>query len=148
MITREFGNIVRTYPDGSRQSYASNDPMFGTLDAIKSMQDGAVITNRMEANNFNQKITHLQISVDNGVAETAPPEPLMIVYDDDGNRTDVPFNPPLLKLRAKAAIPTNPGHGSGAAEIPIGTGALTAQEQRTMYNRISQLFHDKFPNQA
>ncbi len=145
MITRENGAMVLTDKDGTRHAYYFNDPIFGALDIILSKQVGAANTNAMTRKNYNDLIANLQISVDNGKPQVQPPKPLMDVVDDQGNESQADFAPPLNDLRpAKPSTPA-PGSGSGATVIPVGTGGLTADEQRQMYNMIKMLFHDKFP---
>lgn len=142
-ITRENGNIVLVDSAG-RHVYGIFDDQYGALNAILIERSRLGVLNAMAAKNYNDIVANLQISVDNGKAETQPPKPLMQVVSDTGEASGVPFDPPLNDLRPAPKVPTVPSTGSGVTPIPVGTGGLTAAEQRAMYNMVLALYHHTF----
>lgn len=143
MITRENGNIVQT-KDGVRRVYSVMDPQFGALQVTLSKQEGAATTNTNVAQNYNDLITRMQISVDAGHPATQPPKPPMLVIDDDGKESYVPFDPPLNDLKTAPPARPAPSAGSPIPTLPVGVGGLTGDEQRAQFNMISAMFHDRF----
>src|SRR4051812_43358145 len=128
------GALMVQIKNGVRTEYTVGQPEYGVLSAVLSRQEGAAATNTIVTQTYNRTIANLQISVDNFKTVEQPPKPLMWVIDDEGNETHVAFDPPLHDLVFKP--PVKAGPPVIATAPPIGTGYLTAEETRTMYNKI------------
>jgi hypothetical protein len=101
---------------------------------IMQQQENARIENEAAVARYKIALDDAQWLVDNGFPQTkAPDKPLQVVIDDDGNKTQVAFDPPLADLRpAKAALPTQT-----LADMRAKADAVAPDPQKTAQESIA-----------
>jgi hypothetical protein len=134
--------ITYTKADGTTATSTPGSSNFNDLMERRSLQLIAAITNQQAGKNYTDLVANLQLSVNNGVAETAPVKPLMTVIADDPAidiaqaTVKVPFMPALPDLQPTGA--SNPS----TTPIPSTTKPDPVQQILAM---VTALFLKAFP---
>lgn len=146
MITRETnGNLSYVNSKGVKVSKGPLDGAeFNAMNDIFTRQRVAqTVTNEQVRKNYNDVIANLQRSIDAGHPQTAPSKPPMLVIDDEtGAESYVPFDPPLNDL--KAAEAGRPAPSSGVIAQPSAPNLTTAQQQQ-QFAMVTAMYHKLFP---
>ncbi len=120
---------------------------YGKYSLIMSRFGALAAINTNVAANYISALKSAQSDVDNGKVVVAPVVPKMKVITDEGDESEVDFNPPLPTLKPKAASPGdwNTGHietRAGTVDVQAETYTLVKQNNamlKAMYNK-------EFPN--
>ena len=104
---------------------------------VMDKQFAASLTNTQAVNNYDNLLSGVNTSILAGRPAVAPPKPLQVIVDDNGNTTFVPFDPPLAD-----PVPTPVITGSTVSGPPI---APTVDIQAIMYSMILAIYRKMFP---